>query len=434
LLRTLEMVFHPPTIFIGYAAVIFPFAVALVSYKFKRNWILFSWLFLTIGIFLGAWWAYKTLGWGGFWAWDPVENASLLPWVTLTASIHLMFKSRKESYFLIVASFILVIFATFVTRSGIIKSVHAFGESLQGAVYLVLIVIFSALSIYFYLKNKEIRSKEIEERKEEIEINPEKSFNKILSSQNILRIFLMLMLFFVLAVLLGTVSNIFTAVERNYYYTTALPIFGLLVALIGVCFGIKRIKLSLPIASILSVIVFIYKGLIGALATFISTFSIFFLLDVGLKLKIQRIIKILIHLGIILLFLGSAFVWMYEIKHENIILERGKTIEVDGIKIRYDDMFMKQDDEKFTLIPFLTFNDNQIVLKQFVYKIERHERVVNNVEIISTPLFDYYLALKGISEDFNTITIDLYIIPLISFVWAGFYLLMIGGYVALVRK
>lgn len=432
LLRTPEMIFHPPTIFIGYATVIFPFAVALVSYKLKRNWIIFSWLFLTIGIFLGAWWAYKTLGWGGFWAWDPVENASLLPWVTLTALIHLMHKYKKESYFLVVISFILVIFATFVTRSGVIKSVHAFGESWQGIVYLALIVVFSGLSIYFYFKNKDTENEVRAKEKEYSRLSQERKLDRILSNQNILRMFLMLMLFFVLAVLVGTISNIFTAIERDYYLTTALPILGLIVALIGICFTTKTLKFSLPAALIASIIVLIYKGIAGALAVFISTFSIFFVAS-G-KLNLQKISKILIHLGIILLFLGSTFVWVYEVKHENIVLERGKAVEIGDITIRYNDVFMKQDNEKFTLIPLLTFNNDQIVLKQFIYKIERDERVVNNVDVITTPLFDYYIALKGISEDFDHITIDFYIIPLISFVWTGFYLLMIGGYFALVRK
>ncbi|RLI74624.1 hypothetical protein DRO97_05640 [Archaeoglobales archaeon] len=214
--------------------------------------------------------------------------------------------------------------------------------------------------------------------------------------------------------------------------TTALPIFGLIVALIGVCFS-SKLKHSILVAMVVSTIAFIYKGFVGALAFFVSTFSIFFLLNVG-KLNLQKIGKILVHLGIILLFLGSTFVWVYEVKHENVVLEKGESVKIEGVTIRYDNIFLREDNEKFTLVPLLTFNNDQIVLKQFIYKIERGERVVNNVNVVVTPFFDYYVALKGISENYNSIVIDFYIVPLTSFVWAGFYLLMIGGYFALVRK
>ncbi len=419
LLRTPEMIFHPPAIFLGYAAVTFPFATALVSKDFKRNWILLSWFFLTIGIFLGAWWAYKTLGWGGFWAWDPVENASLLPWITLTAALHI--KRGKESYFLIVLSFLLVILATFITRSGIIKSVHAFSQSLQGGVYLIIILVFFAASIYVYFKDRD------DEKIKEIKMS------------TTLSVFLLLMIFFLSAVFAGTMSSIFTSVNRFYYYTTALPVFGLVAALIGICFA-KNFKIPIVLASISSLAVFFLVGIIGASATFIFSFSTSILMLEFLKrlnrkfsINFGDLSKLLIHLGIVFLFVGSTFVWMYEVKHENVKINRLDTVEIEGFKISYEGALMKQDDEKYTLIAFIKLNNKTVVLKQYVYKIYRSDRVVNSVDTINYLTHDVYIALKGFSEDFNAVTVDLYIIPLIFFVWVGFYLLMIGGYFALVR-
>jgi cytochrome c-type biogenesis protein CcmF len=159
LLQHPAMALHPPTLFIGYAAFAIPFiwAFALLMYDSKqgiaplykqaRNWILFAWVFLTVGIVLGAWWAYEELGWGGYWAWDPVENSSLMPWLTATALLHC---SRTYSPYTSVATwltvlalltFSLCIFGTFLTRYGLVYSVHAFPEPGLGIMFMVLLAI-----------------------------------------------------------------------------------------------------------------------------------------------------------------------------------------------------------------------------------------------------------------------------------------------------
>ncbi|MEO8564042.1 MAG: cytochrome c biogenesis protein CcsA, partial [bacterium] len=142
------MAIHPPNLYLGYVATAIPFAfavAALISRKLDaewlsivRRWSLISWFFLTIGITLGMWWAYVELGWSGYWAWDPVENASLLPWLTGTAFLHsIMIQEkrgmlRKWNVVLVVTTFLLAIFGTFITRSGIIESVHSFAQSPVG--------------------------------------------------------------------------------------------------------------------------------------------------------------------------------------------------------------------------------------------------------------------------------------------------------------
>jgi cytochrome c-type biogenesis protein CcmF len=157
------MIIHPPLLFIGYAGFTVPFAlligVLLVGRKDNhwladtRRWLLFSWLFLTAGIVLGAWWAYVELGWGGYWAWDPVENASLLPWLTATAVLHSMIAQQHRGMFkrwnvsLIAMSFILCIFGTYLTRSGVISSVHAYSKSWVGNLFLIFLVVLVLLSV-----------------------------------------------------------------------------------------------------------------------------------------------------------------------------------------------------------------------------------------------------------------------------------------------
>jgi cytochrome c-type biogenesis protein CcmF len=146
------VLFHPPILYLGFVGFTVPFAfaiAALVTGRLgegwlleTRRWALFSWSFLTIGILLGGWWSYEVLGWGGVWAWDPVENASLLPWLTGTAYIHSVLVQERRGMLrvwnlsLLVATFSLTILGTFLTRSGVIESVHAFGDGPVGAWFL----------------------------------------------------------------------------------------------------------------------------------------------------------------------------------------------------------------------------------------------------------------------------------------------------------
>ena len=147
------MVIHPPMLYLGYVSITIPFAFAVAALMSKRldvgwlhairKWTIVSWLFLSVGITLGMWWAYVELGWGGYWAWDPVENASFLPWLTMTAFLHSVMIQEKRGMLkkwnmvLIALSFALSIFGTFITRSGVISSVHSFTQSSIGTYFLV---------------------------------------------------------------------------------------------------------------------------------------------------------------------------------------------------------------------------------------------------------------------------------------------------------
>src|SRR4051812_16614810 len=159
------MAIHPPNLYLGYVATAIPFAFAIAALVTRRldaewlgivrRWSLLSWFFLTIGITLGMWWAYVELGWSGDWAWDPVENASLLPWLTGTAFLHsIMIQEkrgmlRKWNVVLVVTTFLLAIFGTFITRSGIIESVHSFAQSPVGSWFATFFLTATGVTIYF---------------------------------------------------------------------------------------------------------------------------------------------------------------------------------------------------------------------------------------------------------------------------------------------
>jgi cytochrome c-type biogenesis protein CcmF len=152
LLRHWGMIIHPPMLYLGFVSFVIPYAFAIAALvtrqtgdlwiRATRRWTLVAWLFLSMGLLLGAWWAYGVLGWGGYWAWDPVENAALMPWLTGTAFLHSVMIQEKRGMFkvwnmvMIMLTYSLVIFGTFLTRSGVISSVHTFAQSGIGPLFL----------------------------------------------------------------------------------------------------------------------------------------------------------------------------------------------------------------------------------------------------------------------------------------------------------
>src|SRR5438477_8387572 len=189
LLQYPEMVIHPPMLYLGYVGFTVPFAFALGALIMRypgekwihitRRWTMVTWGLLTCGIFLGAHWAYSVLGWGGYWGWDPVENASFLPWLTGTAFLHSVMMQEKRgmlkvwNMWLIFATFMLSIFGTFLTRSGVVSSVHAFAQSSIGTWFVVFLTIIFLVCGVFYVMNREhVRS----EHKLESLVSRESSF------------------------------------------------------------------------------------------------------------------------------------------------------------------------------------------------------------------------------------------------------------------
>jgi len=189
LLQYPEMVIHPPMLYLGYVGFCIPFAFALGALIMKypgekwihitRRWTMVTWLFLSCGIALGAHWAYSVLGWGGYWGWDPVENASFIPWLTGTAFLHSVMMQEKRgmlkmwNMWLIFATFMLSILGTFLTRSGVVSSVHAFAQSSIGTWFLIFLSLTFATCAYFFVLNRgELKS----ENKLESLVSRESSF------------------------------------------------------------------------------------------------------------------------------------------------------------------------------------------------------------------------------------------------------------------
>src|SRR6201995_4545731 len=171
LLQYPEMVIHPPMLYLGYVGATVPFAFALGALIMKypgekwihitRRWTMVAWLFLTCGIFLGSHWAYSVLGWGGYWGWDPVENASLMPWLTGTAFLHSVMMQEKRgmmkvwNIWLVFTTFMLCILGTLLTRSGVVSSVHAFAQSSIGNWFVGFLALVFIVCFWAYWLNRD---------------------------------------------------------------------------------------------------------------------------------------------------------------------------------------------------------------------------------------------------------------------------------------
>ncbi|NLB72017.1 MAG: heme lyase CcmF/NrfE family subunit [Chloroflexi bacterium] len=245
LLRHWGMIIHPPLLYIGFGAFLLPFAETLGHLVIKgdaenliarlRPWLLFAWIFLTAGIALGSWWSYDVLGWGGYWAWDPVETSSLLPWLISTGLLHSMFLQQKRDIFkrinviLILLSYLLILFSILMTRAGLLSSVHAFGESAISRPLMVFLLFFTAISFGLVIW----RQKKLDSGWE---------FTSYFSRDALFLYTLVLLGAITLVCLWGLVYPLIfgaggteIALDRGYYDRAVTPLFVLLVLLMAVC-------------------------------------------------------------------------------------------------------------------------------------------------------------------------------------------------------
>ncbi len=223
------MIIHPPLLYLGYISFTIPFAFAVAALLSRRldtgwivairKWSLVSWLFLSVGITVGMWWAYVELGWGGYWAWDPVENASLLPWLTMTAFLHSVMIQEKRGMLkrwnltLVVATFLLTIFGTFLTRSGVIASVHSFTQSPVGWYFLAFLVIAGTFA-YTLLHTRWAR------------LEPEAELESMLSREAAFLFNNLLLVGIAFSVLWGTMFPILSELVKGTKLTVGPPFFN----------------------------------------------------------------------------------------------------------------------------------------------------------------------------------------------------------------
>lgn len=469
LLRNIGMVFHPPTLFLGYVGFAIPFAFilsALLASEWENDWLrqirlwsLFSWFFLGIGNLLGAIWAYVELGWGGYWAWDPVENASFMPWLLGTAFLHSLMGQEKKGMFktwnliLILLTFIFTIFGTFIVRSGVLQSVHAFAKSpLLGGFFLgfiLVIIIFSSLVGIF--KREMLKSKMAIESF----VSREASF--LLTN--------LIFLVSTFAILWGTIFPLITQVFTKQQVTVGapffnqvnIPIFLVLLFVIGLCpllaWGktsltslVNNFLLPFVFALVGGGLLFLFRirSLAGqapyALISFF--FSIFVLVAI-----IQEFIRatlrknlfsllwsnrrrygaLIVHLGVVSLFVGIAGSAFNSVKE--VTLRKGETVEVKNYTFKYEDFAANDSPLAHINRAVLGVYENKkkiATLEPEKNYDKSYEQWFAEVAVHTNLKEDIYAILGGADPDGAMAGFKIQVNPLVLWVWLGGIIITLG--------
>jgi len=481
LLQNPGMIFHPPSLYVGFVAFAVPFAFAISALLNKRldeqwvksirRWTLFAWLFLTIGNILGMQWAYVELGWGGYWAWDPVENASLLPWLTGTAFLHSIIVQERKGMFktwnltLVILTFALTIFGTFVTRSGIISSVHAFGVSTLGPLFLGFLAIVLTGSFYLlFSRYKLLRS----DRTMGSWTSKESSF----LLNNLLLVAMTLGVFW--GTILPTVSEAMQGAKMTvgppFFNRMATPIGLTLFLLTGVCallsWGktsnnrllknfmlpgsitlvvmiiliISGVRQVTPLVSLLiatfalttTLIEFIHGALVRSRAEKISIASA--LLSLARRNK-RRYGGYIVHLGVLMLFLGIIGSSAFSVE-KTATLQKGKDISLGAYRLIFQGVEASQASSvRIQTANFDLFKNGRQIGK---IKSEKHFhpnfQPATEVGIRSRLTEDLYLVLADYNNKSETATISLMINPLILWMWIGGIVMVLGTLLAMSTK
>jgi cytochrome c-type biogenesis protein CcmF len=478
ILQNFYMAIHPLTLYVGYIALSIPFGFAIGSILSKdktdswiilsKRWTYFSWVFLSIGLLLGSRWAYLELGWGGYWAWDPVENVALMPWLALTAFVHSSMAQesrsllRKWNICLIFIAFFLSIFGTFITRSGLISSVHSFAQSSIGPYFIVFILLLVGFSIFIYQRNKRF-------------ICSNQEIVSLFSKENFFIFNNIFFLVITLTVLLGTIFPILSEaitgekilVGPSFYNLVNFPNVLLLMSLMSVAPIIpwkegrilpilKFIFIPFIISFLLTLAsLFFFYNIKVLLVFFLSFFIISIILkelieDFKLqlikqiniteifRLKLRRYCSFLIHFGIILAIIGITLSSTYGTKSD-FILSKSEKIDINQYEVQLINTYRKEIESKTILGAHLTLLDGKnlysLYPEQNLYKYEGNRSINKETEvaIYSGIMKDYYIILVD-ELDGDRFNFKIYINPWVSLLWIGSLISILGGFVLLLRR
>jgi len=479
LLQYPAMAIHPPMLYLGYVGFAVPFAFAIGSLITKqpgdawihttRRWTLVTWLFQSTGVMLGAAWAYHVLGWGGYWGWDPVENASLLPWLSGTAFLHSVMMQEKKGMMkvwnivLVSTTFFLCILGTFLTRSGVVQSVHAFARSDIGKFFVTFLALGIAATIYLILDRLEY-------------LKSESELESVISRESSFLFNNLILLASCFAVLWGTLFPVISeaatgdkiSLDGDWYNRLMVPIglFLLLLTGVGPLFAWRKTSVEslrrnfqLPgIASLVLVGALVAAGMRHIYALISFGFCLFVALTVisefykGAKAiaaksdmnllratvelthrNTRRYGGYLVHMGIVLMFIGftgHAFN-QAEVKE----LNKGDSMRVGVYTLKMIDMQQGGNENYDWHRATMAVSKNGEYLgtlepeKRF-YRASRQG--TSEVGIRQRPNEDLYLNFAGMSDDQKRAVIQAYVFPLVSWIWIGGLVLIGGTFVCLV--
>lgn len=476
LLQNPGMLFHPPALFLGYVGLSVPFAFAIAALitgrldtvwiKSTRRWTIVSWFFLTAGNMLGMEWAYVELGWGGYWAWDPVENASFMPWIVATAYLHSVMIQEKRGMLkvwnmvLIIFTFLLTLFGTFITRSGLIASVHSFGKSSLGWIFLIFLIMMLLLSLVLLIRRlPQLKSKN--------------QLDSFLSRESSFLYNNLLLVGIAFTVLWGTLFPIISEAVRGVKITVGPPFFnsvitpiGLgLLLLTGICpliawrgSSLNNLLKKMLFPLVVSVVVGVVCYVAGIHSFFVLiSYMIYVFVLIVLFLEFfngtrtrnvvfkesyhkalwhlitrnkRRYGGYVIHLGVVMVFFafsGNAFN-----VEKQVTLKTGESVNLKKYKIRFDSLSAFPTANKQVAAASLTlFNDERKVgmLTPEKTLFKNQDQPTTEVAIHSTLKEDVYVILAGYGEDW--VTLKVLINPFVIWIWIGGVVMAFGTLIAM---
>src|SRR3954467_11376757 len=483
LLQNFYMAIHPPSLYTGFVAMTIPYAFGMAALitghlddawlRAVRRWTMIGWLFLTFGLTLGMLWAYEELGWGGFWGWDPVENAGLLPWFTATAFLHSVMVQERRGMLrvwnvtLAIVTFFLTIFGTFMTRSGVVQSVHAFGEDRELAwmftVFMIAIVTFSFGLVIYRLPLLRARHS----------LDSWVSREAAFLANNWILLF---SAFFVLfATMFPTLSEAVMherlTVGPGFFNKWMLPI-GLILLLltgIGPLLAWRKSTLSNLVQQFLwaataSVVTAaaLYAGGIRiwssgacfALCAFVvatigqefirgarvrkeTTGADLLTSMIGLVSRPRRRYGgYLVHVGIVLIFLGFAGQGFKQ--EEQVLLKVGQQATVGGFTVRHEALRVTSDAQKQMVTGHVSVTRNGKALGEMEparwFFVKHEQEPTTEVAIRRAPGEDLYVVLGGYDVATQSATYAITINPLVNWIWFGFAVMAFGTGLALLPE
>ena len=472
LLQSPGMLIHPPLLYTGFVAFSVPFAFGMATLMTKhldqswlrqtRRWALFAWSSLSIGIVLGGAWAYTELGWGGYWAWDPVENASFMPWLTATAYLHSVVIQEKRKMFkvwnlnLILLTYVLALFGTFLTRSGILSSIHTFSESPVGKWFLPFLaaVLVGGLAL-IGARLEALRS--------------QNRFDSLLSRESAFLANNVLFLAAAFAVLWGTVYPIIAeavtgvrlAVGPPFFNTVFFPIGLALIALTGLgpliawrrmnpraFFRMVRVPLTFGAAAVLTPAVGGVRS-VGALTAFgLCAFTAtaivaefvrgsrvhrtreglgwFAALGATLVRNRRRYAGYIVHLGVVLIVLGFAGAAFKVERAAH--MKPGDTMQIGDYTLRYEEMVRGETAEKeIAQANIVATRDGELfrALEPQRNLHKQQQQFQSEVAIATTPVEDLYVVVTAVDPD-GAASVRAFVNPLTWWIWAGAAIMAVG--------
>jgi cytochrome c-type biogenesis protein CcmF len=479
LLQYPAMAIHPPMLYLGYVGFSVPFAFAIGSLITRqagdswifttRRWTLVTWLFQSTGVMLGMAWAYHVLGWGGYWGWDPVENASLLPWISGTAFLHSVMMQEKKGMMkiwnivLVSATFFLCILGTFLTRSGIVQSVHAFASSNIGKYFVGFLALGIAATIFLILERLDY-------------LKSEAQLESVVSRESSFLFNNLILLASCFAVLWGTLFPVISAtfsgdqisLDAEWYNRLMVPIglFLLFLTGVGPLFSWRKTSVESlrrnfqwpGAASVVLVVALIAAGMRSYYALVSFGFCLFVALTVFAEFykgsksiasksdmnflraavelthrNTRRYGGYIVHMGIVLMFIGftgQAF-QLKDVKE----LNNGDTMRIGHYALRMVNL-EHGDNENYQFdratIDVLKDGEDlgQLAPEKRMYKASKQP--TSEVALHVRPNEDLYLNFAGMSDDNQRAVIQAYVNPLVSWVWIGGLTLIFGTLICLV--